>query len=204
MSIGDGATLYEGPSAAEIAASAEGQKLRTEQAEKLESMQKAERPYELSGYVAFVTYKKYANVTFLAKAGKPVFAPIQAGMPMGTVPVTHRDGDVWVKFVNGVCTTNDPEAIEWCQAHPDVCRRADDPRTRAWEALKSAQVELATREALIDGGMNVDELVFGDREAAELGDAVMANSGEVGVVDAALASEHKANVDAKNPEKLAQ
>ncbi len=197
---GDGsAPMHEDPSAKEKAAVTGVAEQRIASSEDLENKTLASKPNELAGFVAYVTYKKYAYATILAKAGTPVKAPMTAGTPLGLTPLSHREGDIKVKFVAGVCTTNVPEVILWCEEHKEVCRRADDPRTRAWEALKSSQVELGSREALIDGAMPVDEIIYGD--AKDLG-AALADSQTDDVVAAALASQGKANVDADKPKKL--
>lgn len=148
-------------------------------------------------FVAFVTHAQFANHSFLVKPGTPVKAPLHAGAPIGIQPLSHREGDVFAHFSNNVCTTDDPDVIAWCEKHPEICRPASDPRTRAWVQLKSGQIATGSREALIEAGMNVDELLFGDRSAEELGDAVLAGGRKDDVVAGARAGEEKANKDAE-------
>lgn len=102
------------------------------------------------GLVAYVAAGEYANATYLIKAGEPVKAPLQAGGTIGIVPLVKRESDVWAKFINGVLVTDKPEVIKWCDEHPTICRRSDDPATKAWATLKDLQTHRANRERLHD------------------------------------------------------
>jgi hypothetical protein len=104
------------------------------------------------------------NTEFLAVPGKMVQFP-DKDSPSGTRDA-RRDGDVWVKFTNGVLCTKDPVQIAWCEKNPEVCRDANDPRTKAWAILKEGQVATASREATTDPRLNIDELIDGAGAAA--------------------------------------
>jgi hypothetical protein len=115
------------------------------------------------GYRTFVAPVE-KNTRFLAKAGEMVFFR-DPNSPIGKREVA-REGDVWVVFTNGIVTTKDPIVIAWCEANPDICRDANDPRAKNWADLKERQVPTASREALLDRGMDVDELLYGDSAKA--------------------------------------
>jgi hypothetical protein len=108
-----------------------------------------------SGLVAFVAAAEYANRDHLVVQGKPVYRPQEGA----TSPwMRSRDGDVWAKFVEGILVTDDLQVIEWCDAHPKICRRSDDPMTKSWATLKELQARRANREQLLDPStMDADE-----------------------------------------------
>ncbi len=115
---------------------------------------------EADKFVTFYAARQYRNARFLAKHGKVITFPVQPGMPPGVTPVGRREGDVWVQFNNSVLVSDDPIIIEWCRAHKQVCRDANDPRTAGWAALKEMQVNLANREIMLPGDVNVDDMLF--------------------------------------------
>jgi hypothetical protein len=145
-------------------------------------------------FVSYVAAKQYSNNSFLAKPGVPQKAPLTQGTPIGITPISHREGDVWVRFSNGALTTDDPVVIAWCKAHPNVCRPAADPRTRAWAELKAGQTETASQERVIRGDLDVDELMFGNAQPGELSGAVLAPQ-QGDLVGAAQRSAEKAQED---------
>ena len=99
----------------------------------------------------------YRGGKFLAKAGTVVQVPSPRG-PWDK----ERQGDIWVKFDNGVFRTDDPVAIAWCEAHPDVCRDAYDSKTPAWVALTEATMETARQSARLPRNPDVEALLRGD------------------------------------------
>ena len=108
--------------------------------------------------VSYVAAGEYANRDFLVVAGKPVAIPITAGSTPGVIPLIKREGDVWAKFSSGVLVTDDPRVIKWCDEHPTICRRSDDPMTKGWSTLKELQTRRANREQLLDPtSMDADE-----------------------------------------------
>ena len=102
------------------------------------------------GLVAFVAAEEFANSKWLVKAGTVVEAPPQVGGTIGIIPAVTRKGDIWVKFVNSVFVTDNPDAIQWCEENSTICRPESDPATKAWATLKSLQTRRANRERLLD------------------------------------------------------
>jgi len=117
------------------------------------------------GYRTFIAPIE-KNTRFLAKAGEVVWFRDQTA-PLGRRDIS-REGDVTVQFTNGILTTKDPDIIEWCEANPDICRDAADPRTKVWADLKERQIATASREPLLERSLDVDELVYGDPARAQL------------------------------------
>lgn len=107
---------------------------------------------------------KYRGGKFLVKAGELVMVPSPRG-PWAR----ERVGDIWVDFKsgNGIFSTTDPIAIAWCEAHPEVCRDAFDPKTPAWVAVVEATLETATQAARLPANTDIDALLRG--EASGLG-----------------------------------
>ncbi len=180
---------------------------RQEAADKLGEVVLVKAP-EASQYRTYVAAAQYANNKFLAKTGTPVKAPIVAGSTSGIIPLITRDGDVWAKFANGILTTKDPDVIAWCEEHPSVCRDANDPRTPGWATLKEFQTVKSTRDASLEGGIDVDKLAFPDLGKFE--EALAASSsGDAGntLVEAAKTNQDKVEgIDAEraeHPERLA-
>ena len=99
------------------------------------------------GLVAYVAAEEYANQTWLVKAGEPQYLKQEGATSPG---MRTREGDIKAKFTNSVLVTDIPEIIEWCEAHPSICRRETDPMTKGWVTLKSLQARRANRERLID------------------------------------------------------
>jgi hypothetical protein len=129
---------------------------RQEAAEQLKTTEVAVEAPE--GMVAFVAAAEHANSDYLVEAGKLVKAPFTAGTTPGMIPIVKRDGDVWAKFTSGVLTTDDPKVIKWCDEHPTICRRSDDPTTKSWATLKELQARKSNREQLLDTSeMDADE-----------------------------------------------
>ncbi len=155
---------------------------------------------EADEYRTYVAAAKYANNKFLAKAGMPVKAPVVAGATSGIVPLITRDGDVWVKFANAVLTTKDPDIIAWCEAHKSVCRDASDPRTPGWATLQEFQTVKSTRDASLDGSIDVDALAFPDLSNFE-GALAASASGEAGQSKVAEALNDAEKVKATDSER---
>ena len=121
--------------------------------------------------------------------GTVVQAPPNAfsgGMPIDL----RRDGDVVVRFNNGILITDDPKVIEWCEARdgtvletdletgeatvcePDICRDAEDPQTRAWVALVENTLNTSTKEATLPRGLDVGKVLRGEQTAVSGGSLV--------------------------------
>lgn len=107
------------------------------------------------GLVTFVAAAEYANLTKLVKNGEPKRIP-QEGLNRPGEQL--REGDIWVKFVEGVLNTDVPEVIAWANAHPKICRRTSDPMTKGWATIKEAQARRSWREPLMTSSdMDADE-----------------------------------------------
>ena len=140
---------------------------------------------KLSGLRTFITPQE-PNTRFLVVHGK-------LGLPqiVGGVILKHaeREGDKWAHFINGVCTTDDDDIIEWLEAHTGdpgrhqayyaarglpapkmphygFCRDINTPGVEGWAELKANQQALAWRPATISPGLNVDKMFAG--EAADI------------------------------------
>jgi len=96
---------------------------------------------------------------FLAHAGDIVQVPSPRG-PWNK----ERIGDIWVNFANGngVFSTKDPKAIAWCEAHPEICRDAFDPKTPAWVAITEATLETPTQGARLPRSTDIEAMLRGD------------------------------------------
>lgn len=111
-----------------------------------------------AGLVGYVAAPEHANKRWLVKKGTPVKTAMAAGGSVGIIPLVTREGDIWAKFVNGVLVTDVPEVIDWCDEHPQICRRSDDPATKGWATLQELSTRRANRERLLDpSDMNADE-----------------------------------------------
>ncbi len=75
---------------------------------------------------------------------------------------TQRTHDVFIEFVHGSFVTNDPIAIEWCRAHPNICRDVGDPLTSTWYMLKQGQIPLANRVPSTPSEVDIDAALSGD------------------------------------------
>lgn len=128
------------------------------------------------GNRGFLAHRKFHNLKKLVTVGKVVSFPNPLS-PMG-VNDRKRDGDIWVKFKEGLLVTKVPEVIEWCLRHPDVCRPSEDPTTAAWLNLKNAQTPRANSEATLGPEMNVDKLFEAAGAGEALGDAVLKEKSE--------------------------
>ena len=125
----------------------------------------------------------HPNGKFLAKAGTVNYAPYQTAV-LGMKPAIDRTGDVWVQFTSGICSTNDPIIIAWCEAHagdpekhreyhercqenPRTCGapiglcREKGPHVDDWYKMKLAQVPLKNRERGLDPEIDVDGYILG-------------------------------------------
>lgn len=138
----------------------EGYGFRQEAADKLSQENLPPSDVQEQGYRTFVAAKQYENSKILAIPGTPIKMPPHPGMSPGITPYSQRDGDKFVKFSGGVLVTNDYEIIAWCEAHPQVCRDASDPRTQGWVTLKDMQTETASRDAVLPQSVDVDEMAF--------------------------------------------
>jgi hypothetical protein len=78
---------------------------------------------------------------------------------------TGPNSDVFVEFRSGSLTTDDPDVIAWCEAHPKICRDAADPETVVWANLVNAQTWTARQDPTLSPGMDVDAFMKGDRSA---------------------------------------
>ena len=130
---------------------------------------------------------QYPNSKYLVRAGTLISAPYQQ-TTLGLQPSINRnggEGDLWVKFASGVCATNDPEVIEWLEAHaghPDthlayhkahkqearncgapigLCHESG-PGVDDWATLKLAQIPTANRPASIPPEVDLDAFLRGD------------------------------------------
>lgn len=124
------------------------------------------------------------NGAFLAIKGRVTLAPFQSGV-IGLPPATHREGDVWVEFRQGVCSTDDPLKLIWLEAHsgyPDLheayhrhygenpaecttpiglCRE-QGPGIDVWAELKTGQHPTSSRPATISQEIDIDAFMRGD------------------------------------------
>jgi hypothetical protein len=151
------------------------------------------------GYRTFTCAREYANSRFLIP-GTPVPAPMVAGTPIGIKPLSHREGDVWVQFSNGVLVTKELAVIKWCAEHPKICRDAKDPRTPGWVAMKDMQARIATRDATLPGDVDVDGMAFPDVPGLE---AALGASKSLGGAEA-QAQVESALTDKEKLEKVEQ
>lgn len=138
---------------------------------------------EDDGYHSYLS-PVHPNTRFLARAGTVVLAPY-TGQSLGLQPAVRRDNDVWVEFHSGVCSTKEPQELEWLEAHsgyPDahvayhqkygqdprdcevpigLCREMG-PGIDVWAELKAGQEPTATRPATISKDIDVDAFMRGD------------------------------------------
>lgn len=116
----------------------------------------------------------HLNEKVLVKAGV-VKMRSNPGSPMDMA--VQRDGDIWARFQDGILVTEDPLIIAWCVAHPEFCRDAADPQTKAWAILVEAQTETSSRDSRLPKNMDIGRLLAGD---------VTALAPEGSIVDRAL------------------
>jgi len=140
----------------------------------------------------------HPNTRFLVKPGKIQTIPYMAGAPMGVQSMAGRDGDVWLRFVNGIASTDNEEEIAWLEAHsgdpqahadyhnegsktgacvalksckaPIGLCREQGPGIEAWAELKTLQQPTAKRAATLSPEIDVDALVGGGYSARHGGD----------------------------------
>lgn len=149
------------------------------------------------GYTTYVSARTHANSRFLVTPGKLVTGPLHPGVPLGMTPASHREGDVWAQFSNGVLVTDDPTVISWCEAHPKVCRDARNPLTQAWAAIKEMQARVNNRDAVLDGSLDADAMFFPDNpevQAAILAAGAVKSDRGAALVKSALVAEDKQRV----------
>lgn len=130
----------------------------------------------------------FPNSKFLVKAGVLQTAPYQQAA-LGMIPAISRTGDVWVRFVASVCTTNDPLIISWLEAHsgnpemhlayheqnggvdarscgtPIGLCREQGPGIDDWFKIKQAQMDFAHRNHGLDPSIDIDALLDGTHPA---------------------------------------
>lgn len=135
----------------------------------------------------------HPNERYLVVAGKPQMAPLQQNN-LGMQAAVQREGDVWAVFASGVCSTEDPEVIEWLEAHSGdpadhaayhVARNQEPrgcgtpvglcqekgPGVDDWYKMKLAQTPLANRPIALDPEIDVDAHVRALRNARKAQDA---------------------------------
>ena len=182
----------------------EGREGRQDAADKLSKETLPPSDVQEQGYRTFVACKEFENSKFLAIAGTPVKMPPHPGMSPGITPYSNRAGDKFVKFSGGVLVTNDENAIAWCEAHPQVCRDADDPRTQGWVTMKEMQTDIAARDAMLPKSVDVDAMAFPKgveiTPSQELEQGVDKSSGKL-LVDAAKTSQK--TIEDKDKERAA-
>lgn len=123
-----------------------------------------------------------ANTKFLVSAAGEMTAMVSVGGQILKHP--ERVNNKFAKFINGVCTTEDPEVIAWLEAHTGnqeatrayytargmqtpnfphfgFCRDINQEGVEGWAELKIQQVPLAHRPATISPGFNIDRLFAG-------------------------------------------
>lgn len=155
------------------------------------------------------------NSRFLAVRGRTITAPFQSGV-LGLQPDMRRDGDVWVEFIQGVCTTDDPMQVAWLEAHsgipemhaayhkhfgedPAQCNtplglcREQGPGMDVWAELKAGQHATSSRPATISSEIDIDAFMRGD-----LGRGNKSMSSGMGAMMAEAAANNEA---AKNERK---
>lgn len=130
-------------------------------------------------YKVFVAPNDYANHQFLVKGGEVVYAPVTAATPTGTRPAIGREGDKWAVFRNGVCVTDDPEVIAWCESHPEVCKPINDPRVRAWVALRNAKTPTASSDPTLPPDVDVDALFAEGGDLSRFAHVVQPHAGDI-------------------------
>lgn len=169
---------------------AEADSLRKEASANLQAGESIETHPEAKEYRTFVAAEEHHNTRFLAQAGTPVKAPVLAGSTSGIIPLITREGDIFAEFTSGVLVTKVPEVITWCEAHPQVCRDATDPRTPSWATLKAMQVSKANREAALGREIDVDAMAFPELPGI---DGAVPSGGDVGTqaVASALNTQEK-------------
>ncbi len=150
-------------------------------AEALQKAQKAGKVAvpQLVGYVGFVAPVE-RNTRILANpdvTDNPVIRLNDQNSPTGKRD-TMRENDVWIEFVGGSFITNDPIAIEWCRAHPSICRDVTDPLTSTWAMLKLGQVPLSNRAPSTPSEVDIDRALAGDMTGLGGEDATVAKTRE--------------------------
>lgn len=121
---------------------------------------------ERLGKVAFVApVQRWYRVLVNPNNTKPVSFP-DKDSPRGQKMV-ERDNDVFLEFKDGIAVLDPNDAedilrIEWCEAHEDVCRNANDPMTEAWASMKEAQTATAQRDPILPPSMDINAALRGD------------------------------------------
>lgn len=158
----------------------------TDAAERLRQMAKAGqvKPVAVPDGMRTFLAPTAPNSKYLAVKGKPVTTNVNTGV-IGLPAMTHRDGDLWVEFQTGVCTSEDPATILWLEAHSgipemheayhkhygDKASECDVPiglcreqgaGIDVWAELKMGQHPTATRAATISQQIDVDALMRGE------------------------------------------
>ena len=182
----------------------EGYAGRQDAADKLSQETLPPSDVQEQGYITFVSCKEFENSKFLAVVGKPEKMPPHPGMSPGITPYSQRVGDKLVKFSGGVLVTNDEEVINWCKAHPQVCRDANDPRTQGWATMKAMQTDTASQDAPLPRSVDVDAMAFPEgieiAPTQTLEQGVDNSSGKL-LVDAARTSQK--TIEEKDKERAA-
>ncbi len=189
------------PSAEQRQAVLGGAETRKDSAEGLENTTLKEDP-ELRGFRAFVAKATHGNSKILVnpKEAKIKELPPTAGSAAGLPFYLRRDGDIFADFTEGVLVTKDPQVIAWCEANPQICRDAADPRTRMWVQLKNMQTQTPSRDVTLDPTIDIDEELF--PEGFDLTPRKDDVSGDDAIA-AALSSRNSAiEVDAKESETV--
>lgn len=134
---------------------------------------------------------QHPKTKFLVKTGELKSFPDQ-NSPTGRRE-THREGDVFAQFDGGVLATDNPDVIEWCEAHgpseelhiayhqtrgdkargcragQGVCCDSQDENAGAWCEMKAAQIPIASREATMSPSMNIDNILSGKSGGDRIG-----------------------------------
>lgn len=151
------------------------------------------------------------NSKFLAIAGKPRAVPLSVNSN-GIEILIDRAGDKWAVFASGVLTTDDPDVIDWCNAHtgdkvahdtyhkshgmrnPRDCGAPvglcmpEGPNVGKWAKLKELTMSTAAHDVMIPPEIDIDSLV---RQAP----AEFHNNSEV--LDSEVRARARANMDAE-------
>lgn len=122
------------------------------------------------------------NSKYLAIVGKARAVPLSVNSN-GIEILIDRQGDKWAEFASGVLTTDDPDVIEWCEAHTgdpkahDAYHRAhgmrnprdcgapvglcmpEGPNVGVWAKLKELTISTANHDVQIPPEIDIDALV---------------------------------------------
>jgi hypothetical protein len=158
---------------------------------------------EARRFRTFVAAAQYRNHKFLIKRGQVVQFR-DPNSPTGSRDA-RREGDKFARFAGGVLVTDDADIITWCEQNRKVCRDATDPRAAAWAQLKEGQIDLAARERVIDGSLDVDQMLYpdgGESGVDGLGAAILSSSAREDVTTARSNLEHAERMSQERQEQL--